>query len=260
MLKEIIHYLTDLRNACIENFEKFESIHQFEIKPWEKKGVGKGEMGLIRGEVFEKAAVNYSIVQGDQFPMQDGSGPFIATGVSLITHMKNPYMPTTHFNVRYIQLKDRYWFGGGFDLTPMGLENEEDTRYFHEVAKEALDRLNPSFYPQFYEDAKNYFFIPHRNKERGVGGIFFDHYSTGSIEKDFRLMQAVGEAFLKAIIPIYEKRKDTPYTQEEKVIQNKNRAHYVEFNLIYDRGTKFGLHSNGNTESILSSLPPCATW
>jgi len=259
MLDIISKYFIDLRQECINKFEEFEPSAKFERKPWQKEDLGSGEIGVIRGDVFEKAAVNYSFVQGKNFPMQDGEGPFIATGVSLITHMKNPHMPTVHFNVRYIELKDRYWIGGGFDLTPMGFEKKEDTEFFHQVAKEYLDQLDPSLYPLFFEEAKKYFFIPHWKQERGVGGIFFDHFST-NIEKDFKLIQLVSTSFLKAILPIYERRKNTPYSLEDKIKQNQYRARYAEFNLIYDRGTKFGLVSGGNPEAIFCSLLPSAAW
>lgn len=260
MLSAITSYLKNLRQEYIESFEKFETSCQFERKPWERAGLGSGEIGLIRGDVFEKAAVNYSLVSGSNFPMQDGKGAYTATGVSLITHMKNPHMPTAHFNIRYIELEDTYWIGGGFDLTPMGFEKEEDTIHFHQTAKEALDQLDATFYPKFSLEAKNYFFIPHWKKERGVGGIFFDHLKSESKEQDLELLKTVGDAFLKALIPIYERNKDHPYTLEEKEKQNRFRAHYVEFNLLYDRGTKFGFNSGGNPESILCSMPPSATW
>ncbi len=249
-----------MRDNCIKSFEAFEGKAKFEKKPWEKAGLGSGEIGIIRGEVFEKGAVNFSFVKGANFPMQDGSGPYIATGVSLITHMKNPHMPTSHFNVRFIQLENQYWFGGGFDLTPMGFEKDEDTQFFHSKAQEHLDSIDPHLYPQFYEEAKKYFYIPHWKKERGAGGIFFDHFATGDIKRDFKLIQTVCEAFLQAIIPIYEKRKEQPYTQADKETQNRFRAHYVEFNLLYDRGTQFGFRSGGNPEAILCSMPPQASW
>lgn len=197
-------------------------------------------MNVIRGDVFEKAAVNFSCVSGDDF---------LATGVSLITHMMHPKMPTVHMNVRYIESKDKWWFGGGYDLTPMGFECAEDTEHFHSVAKEAL----PNHYEEFSQNAKEYFYIPHRKKERGVGGTFFDHFD------DHAVFEAVGKSFLPAIMPIYQK-KHAPYTQAEKDLQNRMRAHYVEFNLLYDRGTKFGFDSGGNPDAILCSMPPTASW
>jgi coproporphyrinogen III oxidase len=258
--EEIIHFLRTLRDEIIQQFETLEPTHTFERKPWEHHSGGGGEISVIRGNVFEKAAVNWSAVSGDHFPGDDGIGPFFATGVSLITHMLNPRAPTVHMNIRYIETKTKRWFGGGYDLTPMGFPYEEDTLHFHETAKKALEPFGSELYPLFSKNAKEYFTIPHRKKERGVGGIFFDHYQTADFEKDYRMWQEVGKTFLKTILPIYTKRVSMPYTQEEKEVQLKMRAHYVEFNLLYDRGTKFGFLSGGNPEAILCSMPPVAKW
>lgn len=259
-IDEIYAYCVSLRQRLIDAFENIEPKTKFEKTPWEKPDLGSGEIGLLRGDIFEKAAVNISKVSGQQFPMKDSSGPYRALGVSLITHLHNPHMPTAHFNVRYIEQSDRYWFGGGFDLTPMGCDYPEDTAYFHHTAQTRLDAFDPTLYPQFYEEAKRYFFIPHRQKERGVGGIFFDHYQSGDKTRDFELMQVVGSTFLEALLPIYQKRINTPYTHEEKLAQLKRRGHYVEFNLLYDRGTRFGFLSNGNPDAILCSMPPVVHW
>lgn len=259
--EEIICYLKSLRENIISKFESFESTHRFERKSWDyKKGIGGGEMAVLRGHVFEKAAVNWSGVGGDHFPMKDSYGAFFATGISLITHLYNPHAPTVHFNIRYIETEEKSWFAGGYDLTPMGFIYEEDTNHFHNTAKESLDLFDERLYPLFSQNAKEYFFIPHWKKERGVGGIFFDHYNTGDFERDFLLFKHIGNTFLNAIIPIYEKRVSTPFIDEEKQIQAKLRAHYVEFNLLYDRGTKFGFASEGNPEAILCSMPPIAKW
>jgi len=217
-------------------------------------------MRVLKGSTFEKAAVNFSAIEGNSFPMQDGSGPFFATGVSLITHMHNPHAPTAHMNIRYIETLNNYWFGGGYDLTPMGFPYEDDTLHFHRIAKEALDPFDKQLYPLFSQQAKDYFYIPHRHKERGVGGIFFDHFKTENLSQDIALWKAVGESFLKAILPIYHKRVNLPFSSEDKHLQTKLRAHYVEFNLLYDRGTKFGFLSGGNPEAILCSMPPSASW
>ena len=259
--EKVIHFLRGLREEIIEAFEEIENGKKFEKTPWPyKKGNGGGEIGLLRGEVFEKAAVNFSAVEGSSFPMKDESGPFFATGVSLITHMKNPHMPTVHMNVRYIETKKRWWFGGGYDLTPMGKPVEEETAHFHSVAKAALSEINEEFYETFSAAAKEYFFIPHREKERGVGGIFFDHHCSNDFAKDFHLMQVTGKSFLPAILPIYQKKKNLSFSDKDKLIQLKERAHYAEFNLVYDRGTKFGFLSGGNPEAILCSMPPFASW
>lgn len=256
----IVAFLKDLRNEIIINFEKFEEEQRFVRKAWPHPGGGGGEIALLRGKVFEKAAVNWSGIQGSEFPMNDAKGSFFATGVSLITHMNNPHAPTVHMNIRYIETENCFWFGGGFDLTPMGFPYQEDTDHFHCEAKAFLDAINPCLYPQFSQNAREYFYIPHRQKERGVGGLFFDHYNTGNFEEDLLLWQSVGKHFLKTILPIYQRRIFQPFSSEDKEKQLEYRAHYVEFNLIYDRGTKFGFQSGGNPEAILCSMPPLAKW
>jgi coproporphyrinogen III oxidase len=257
---KIVHFLRGLRSQIISEFEAFEPNHRFERTHWEHHTGGGGEISLIRGEHFEKAAVNFSAVSGPHFPMQDGSGPFFATGVSLITHMANPHAPTVHMNIRYIETANKSWVAGGYDLTPMGFFYEKDKQHFHQTAQTVLDPFGLHLYPQFSEQAKQYFYIPHWKKERGVGGIFFDHYFTEDLDVDLKLWKAVGQSLTKAILPIYEKRLSQPFTAEEKEIQLKARAHYVEFNLLYDRGTQFGFKSGGNPAAILCSMPPVAKW
>lgn len=258
---DILSFLKTLQSTLCETFETFEKTHRFQSSFWDyAQGRGGGHMRVLRGDVFEKAAVNFSEVHGECFPMQDGYGPFFATGVSLITHMTNPHAPTAHFNIRYIETKKKAWLAGGYDLTPMGFAYEEDKIFFHGKAKETLDTFNLSYYPMFSKAAKEYFFIPHRKKERGVGGIFFDHFVTENPIEDLKMWKEVGISFSKALMPIYERRINSPYTVDEKTIQGKYRAHYVEFNLLYDRGTKFGFLSNGNPEAILCSMPPTAYW
>jgi coproporphyrinogen III oxidase len=254
MRAEIVQFLKNLREEIIAAFEILETGSRFERTLWEYKTGGGGEISLLRGEVFEKAAVNWSGVFGPSFPMQDGSGPFFATGVSVITHLQNPHAPTVHMNVRYIETEKNSWFGGGYDLTPMGFPSDEDKDHFHRVAKEALDTIDPALYPELSEAARRYFFIPHRQKERGMGGLFFDHIN------DIRIWKAVAHSFLPAILPIYERRILQPYTPDDKEIQLKMRAHYVEFNLLYDRGTQFGFRSGGNPDAILCSMPPVVKW
>ena len=255
--EKIVHDLKELRDTVISGFESLEPSAKFERTPWNHHSGGGGEISTIQGDVFEKAAVNWSGVYGNKLPFKEEESPFFATGVSLITHMKNPMMPTVHMNVRYIRSGEQFWFGGGYDLTPMGFDDEADTNHFHTVAKNAL---GDALYEKFSQEAKEYYFIKHWNKERGVGGIFFDHYNTGNFENDYSMWKNVGSTFLDAILPIYQKKKDLPYTDEDKALQNKMRAHYVEFNLLYDRGTKFGFVSGGNPEAILCSMPPTATW
>lgn len=258
--EKIVQFLKALRDEIIGAFEAYEPYAKFERKLWNHKTGGGGEMSVIRGSIFEKAAVNWSGVSGPVFPMQDGSGPFFATGVSLITHMHNPFAPTVHMNVRFIETDKGHWFGGGYDLTPMGFPFDEDAAHFHAAAKATLDTFNPSLYPTFSEAAKNYFFIPHRQKERGVGGIFFDHFNSGDFEADLKLWKAIANSFLPAILPIYQKRINLPYSRQDKEKQLEFRSHYAEFNLLYDRGTQFGFKSGGNPEAILCSMPPLVKW
>jgi len=259
--EEAVTFLKQLQTQICSAFQTLEPTCRFQATNWDyKKGSGGGQMRVLRGDVFEKAAVNFSCVMGENFPMQDSCGPFFATGISLITHMKNPHAPTVHMNIRYMETKEKKWLGGGYDLTPMGFFYEEDTNHFHLVAKQTLDQFDQTLYPKFSQNAKEYFYIPHRQKERGVGGIFFDHFNSGDPLFDFGVWRAVGETFTEAIMPIYNKRIQTSYSEEEKELQAIFRAHYVEFNLIYDRGTKFGFQSNGNPEAILCSMPPSAKW
>jgi coproporphyrinogen III oxidase len=259
--EEIVAFLKELRAHIINTFESLESQARFHRSPWSyAKGAGGGEIGLLRGSIFEKAAVNFSQIHGDAFPTDEAIGAFFAAGISLITHMANPHAPTVHFNIRYIEASDRFWFGGGYDLTPMGITYPEDAEHFHAVAKAALDPFGEQLYAEWSQRAREYFYIPHRNKERGVGGIFFDHYNSGDLERDFILWKRVGETFLDTIMPVYQRRIFLPFTLAEREKQLEMRSHYVEFNLLYDRGTKFGFQSGGNPEAILCSMPPLAKW
>ncbi len=258
--KELTDFIKDLRENIIGAFTSLEMRSTFERKPWKYQGEGGGEIALLRGEVFEKAAVNFSAIYGDKFPGSESASPFFATGVSLITHMSNPHAPTVHMNIRYIETQSKHWFGGGYDLTPMGFYYEEDKDHFHKTCEQNLDLFDKNLYQEFSKHAAEYFYIPHRKKERGVGGIFFDDYNTGNYPKDLSMWMGVGNSFLDTIMPIYEKRRHQPYSAEDKKKQLEMRGHYVEFNLVYDRGTKFGFQSGGNTEAILCSMPPAATW
>lgn len=259
--QELIVFLRQLREEIIAAFCRLEGDGAaFERKVWKHATGGGGEMAVVRADTFEKAAVNFSAVWGETFPMNDGLGPFFATGISLITHMRNPHAPTIHMNIRYIETKEKFWFGGGYDLTPMGFPYAEDTAHFHSNAKSSLDPFGEEIYPQFSKNAREYFFIPHWKKERGVGGIFFDHYNSGIWEKDLALWKGVGASFLPGILPIYARRIVQPYGELQRRRQLQMRAHYAEFNLLYDRGTKFGFLSGGNPEAILCSMPPLASW
>jgi coproporphyrinogen III oxidase len=258
---EMIQFLKTLREEMITAFEQLESSSQrFIRQSWNYQHEGGGEMAVLRGQVFEKAAINWSGVGGPSFPMAEGKGPFFATGISLITHMTNPHAPTAHFNIRFIETQEKCWFGGGYDLTPMGFPYAEDTQHFHQIAEKALVPFGPDTYNTFSQNAREYFYIPHRKKERGVGGLFFDALQTSNFEQDLQLWKAVGQSFLSALLPIYQKRISQPYTVEEREQQLQMRAHYAEFNLLYDRGTRFGFLSGGNPEAILCSMPPLVKW
>ncbi|MEO5667700.1 MAG: oxygen-dependent coproporphyrinogen oxidase [Bdellovibrionota bacterium] len=258
----IVSYLKSLRDGIIRDFESLEeSDARFERKSWDyQKGAGGGEISVLRGMTFEKAAVNWSGVEGTKFPGSDSDGPFFATGVSLITHMRNPKAPTVHFNIRYLETPEKFWWGGGFDLTPMGFPYDDDAKHFHSVAEKTLKPFGDTLYTEYKKNAAEYFYIPHRKSERGVGGIFFDHVNTGDEKRDFAMWQSVGNNFLEAIMPIYRKRLHETSTESDRRLQIEKRGHYVEFNLIYDRGTRFGFLSGGNPEAILCSLPPLASW
>lgn len=260
MRQEIVDFLKSLRDHIIENFESLEPSKKFQRSFWDHHTGGGGEISLLRGDVFEKAAVNWSGVSGDVFPTQEAQGAFFATGLSLIAHMSNPHAPTVHMNIRYIQTEQGHWFGGGYDLTPMGFSYEIDTEHFHNNAKISLDLFGKELYPEFSKNAREYFYIPHRHKERGVGGIFFDHFNSGDFERDLALWKTVGKTFLEAILPIYQRRIHTSFSVQDRDKQLEARAHYVEYNLLYDRGTKFGFLSGGNPEAILCSMPPLVKW
>lgn len=226
---------------------------------------------LEGGPVFERAGCGFSHVRGPHLPPSAtqhrpelAGAPFEAMGVSLVFHPRNPHVPTVHMNVRMIAARaadgtEQGWFGGGMDLTPYyGVH--EDAVHFHTVCRDALKPFGDDKYPRFKQWCDEYFFLKHRNEQRGVGGVFFDDFSELGFERSFEMMQAVGNAFLTAYLPIVERRRDTPYGERERAFQLYRRGRYVEFNLVWDRGTHFGLQSGGRTESILLSMPPLVSW
>jgi coproporphyrinogen III oxidase len=231
---------------------------------WTRPGGGGGRTRVLSGgRVFEKAGVNFSAVEGElegeyaaRLPGRGSS--FFATGVSVVIHPWSPRVPTVHANFRYLERGDQWWFGGGSDLTPYRLY-PEDARHFHRVWKQACDRHAPDFYPRFKKWCDEYFFLPHRGEARGIGGIFFDDLS-GDRERLFRFWEDAASSFLPAYLPIVERRKDEAHGEEERTHQLRRRGRYVEFNLLHDRGTAFGLRTQGRIESILMSLPPLARW
>jgi coproporphyrinogen III oxidase len=233
---------------------------------WERPGGGGGRTRVMSdGNIFEKAGVNFSAVHGESPAMLHSSGEateFFATGVSLVLHPRSPKIPTVHANFRYFeQSNGEAWFGGGMDLTPYYLV-EEDAMHFHQTIKKTCDSYDANYYPRFKKWCDEYFFIKHRSETRGIGGLFFDHLKGNKeeLENIFSFVQDIGRTFLPAYIPIAESHKTETYTEAERQWQLLRHGRYVEFNLVYDRGTLFGLQTNGRTESILMSLPTLARW
>jgi coproporphyrinogen III oxidase len=237
---------------------------RFERRPWSRSGGGGGVMALMRGRVFEKVGVNVSTVWGEfapefarQIPGADQDPRFWASGISLVTHPRSPHVPPAHMNTRHIQTA-RAWFGGGADLNPI-VPDQDDTAAFHGALKDACDRFDPGRHARFKAWADEYFHIPHRGEPRGVGGIFYD-YLEDDLERDFAFTQAVGATFLDIYPRLVERHMNRSWTEAERAYQLERRGRYVEFNLLYDRGTQFGLRTGGNPDAILMSLPPLAAW
>ena len=264
-------YLKALRLQLLTALEKVDGGHFLRDEWTRPQGGGGTSCVLENGGVFERAAVNFSDVRGDALPASASAlrprlagRSYRATGVSLVLHPRNPYCPTVHLNVRFFEAKkseepEAWWFGGGMDLTPY-YGFEEDAKHFHATCKSALTLFGEQYHPRFKKWCDEYFFIKHRNEPRGIGGIFFDDFNEKDFEFSFSLAQSVGDHLLPAYLPIVEHRKDLPYGELERDFQAYRRGRYVEFNLVYDRGTLFGLQSGGRAESILMSLPPIVKW
>lgn len=271
-IEQVKSYLLTLQNTLCTQLEKLDGKAHFEEDVWQRTAGGGGITRVLSdGGVFSKGGVNFSHVTGNKLPSSASAHrpelagrEFTALGVSLVMHPNNPYVPTTHANVRFFMAPKKgeptiWWFGGGFDLTPY-YGFKEDCIHWHRMALAACQPFGSELYPRFKTWCDDYFFIKHRNEARGIGGLFFDDYNEVSFEHSFGLMTSIGNHFIKAYSPIVERRANYPFGSREKSFQNYRRGRYVEFNLVYDRGTLFGLQSAGRTESILMSLPPEVSW
>lgn len=267
--EEITSYLKALQNSICNGLEQEDGKAKFSEDQWSHNNGGGGISRIItHGNVIEKGGVNFSAVEGDlpsfmKEKVHPEAKSFFATGVSLVIHPYSPKVPIVHMNVRYFETdKGDCWFGGGIDLTPIYVDDEQAS-HFHQTLKTVCDRFDEGYYQRFKAWADDYFFIPHRGETRGVGGIFYDYLKPDEARSKafyFDFMQAVGNAFIPAYLPIVAKNKSLPFTPEEKLWQLVRRGRYVEFNLVYDRGTRFGLETGGRIESILMSLPEHASW
>jgi coproporphyrinogen III oxidase len=264
-------YLNELQDRITAALENTDSV-KFRRDVWERPEGGGGESRVLSdGAVFERAGVSFSHVLGDKLPPTASSSrpeiagaPFEAMGLSLVFHPRNPHAPTTHCNVRFLVARpaagpEVWWFGGGFDLTPY-YPYDEDVLHWHRTARDACQAFGPNLYEKYKSWCDRYFFLPHRNETRGVGGLFFDDLNENGFDRSFAFQRSIGDHFLPAFMPILERRKNQPYGDRERQFQLYRRGRYVEFNLVYDRGTLFGLQSRGRTESILMSMPPLVRW
>lgn len=268
----VYQYLTDLQDRITDTLAELDGGAGFREETWEREAGGGGRSRVIEdGDLIEKGGVNFSHVMGAELPPSaSASRPELAgasweaMGVSLVIHPRNPYVPTSHANVRFFIARPEgrepvWWFGGGFDLTPY-YGFVADCQYWHEMARQACAPAGDDTWHRFRQWCDDYFHLKHRGEQRGIGGLFFDDYNEGSFEHSFELMRSIGDSYLPAYVPIVEARRHTPYGDRERQFQLYRRGRYVEFNLVYDRGTLFGLQSGGRTESILMSLPPLVRW
>ncbi len=264
-------WFVSLRDSIVDEFlaiEKEFSAEPLKInrKKWDRPGGGGGEMTIMYGKVFEKVGVNISTVHGkiaeklmDEVPgAKENDGKFWASGISIVSHMHSPLVPAAHMNTRFI-VTAKSWFGGGIDFTPTYC-NDEDYRFLHGKIEKMCNEFNPNYYPQFKKQCDDYFFLHHRKEPRGIGGIFYDNLSSDSWEGDFAYTQAVGRTFLEIYPSVIRKHMSKSWTEEQKEYQLIKRGRYVEFNLLYDRGTKFGILTNGNPDAIMMSMPPLVKW
>ncbi|MGM7448950.1 oxygen-dependent coproporphyrinogen oxidase [Idiomarina sp. ST20R2A10] len=271
-LKQVKSYLMSLQDAICQQLAQADGEQIFQEDSWDRPGGGGGRSRIIKnGAVFEQGGVGFSHVYGEKMPASATAHrpelegrDFNACGVSLVMHPENPMVPTVHMNVRFFIAQKEgeepvWWFGGGFDLTPF-YPFDEDIIEWHQQAKNALDSVDEKLYPEYKAWCDDYFFLKHRDEARGVGGIFFDDLNDRSFDECFSVIKAVGDAFTRAYLPIVERRKNLAYTQQQRDFQLYRRGRYVEFNLVWDRGTLFGLQTGGRTESILMSMPPLARW
>jgi len=271
-IQHVEDYLLDLQDRITESLMQLDVVLELQEDQWDRPEGGGGRTRVMSGgKIFEQGGINFSHVHGEKLPSSaTAQRPelagccFQALGVSLVIHPLNPYIPTTHMNVRFFIAEKQgmdpiWWFGGGFDLTPF-YAFEEDVRHWHNTAKKACEGFGDDTYKRYKQWCDEYFYIKHRQEPRGVGGLFFDDLNDWGFQRCFKFMQSVGDHFLAAYIPIVERRKDTPWGDRERDFQCYRRGRYVEFNLVYDRGTLFGLQSNGRIESILMSLPPTVIW
>ena len=257
-------WFEDLRDRLVEKIQSYES-QAFVEKKWSHHEKGGGLMTKINGNIIEKGGINISTVSGKFNEKMQGKilgakddPSFSATGISVVLHPRSPHIPSMHFNTRFLSTT-KTWFGGGMDLTPC-LNFEKETKDFHKKLKIICDKFDINCYEKYKKWCDDYFFLKHRNEPRGVGGIFFDHVFTSTPENDFEFVKNVGQFFLEHSCNLIDKFKDETWTDHQKEIQLIKRGRYVEFNLLYDRGTKFGLETGGNTEAILMSMPPQACW